>query len=197
MQLNPVYHPNLLFQSNLAYKLGLNSTPQDEVHKYSISEDLLQYNLNTGFKAFKKWFYSMNVQFKTQLLRNYEKNSMKRKASFLSPGDLNVGLGMAYSTQNKKKTFQLTATISPLSYNLKTCITDSIDHGRFNIAPDKKTHSEIGSNGEVNMKWNILGISPIKAVYSYSQIISISRGTGRIQSPSTSTSFFQLRFTHI
>ncbi len=156
VQLNPVYHPNLLFQSNLAYKLGLNSTPQDEVHKYSISEDLLQYNLNTGFKAFKKWFYSMNVQFKTQLLRNYEKNSMKRKASFLSPGDLNVGLGMAYSTQNKKKTFQLTATISPLSYNLKTCITDSIDHGRFNIAPDKKTHSEIGSNGEVNMKWNIL-----------------------------------------
>lgn len=39
VQLNPVYHPNLLFQSNLSYKLGLNSTPQDEVHAYSISED--------------------------------------------------------------------------------------------------------------------------------------------------------------
>lgn len=155
VQLNPVYHPNLLFQSNLSYKLGLNSTPQDEVHAYSISEDLLQYNLNTGLKAFNKWFYSLNLLFKTQLLRNYEQNSDKRKSSFLSPGELNLGLGMAYSTQNKKKTFQLTATVSPLSYNLKTCITDKIDHNRFNISPDRKTHSEIGSNGEVNMTWKM------------------------------------------
>ena len=85
VNLNQVYHPNLLFQSSLSYKLGLNSTPQDEVHSYSISEDVLQYNLNTGLKAFRKWFYSLNLQFKTQMLRNYEQNSMKRKASFLSP----------------------------------------------------------------------------------------------------------------
>lgn len=156
VQLNQVYHPNLLFQSNLSYKLGLNSTPQDEVHAYSISEDVLQYNLNAGVKAFQKWFYSLNATFKTQILRNYEKNSTVRKASFLSPGDFNLGLGMAYSTQNKKKTFQLTATISPISYNLKTCITDKINHEQFNIRPYKKSHSEIGSNGEINMNWNIM-----------------------------------------
>ncbi len=103
VNLNQVYHPNLLFQSSLSYKLGLNSTPQDEVHSYSISEDVLQYNLNTGLKAFRKWFYSLNLQFKTQMLRNYEQNSMKRKASFLSPGDLNIGLGMAYSFENSKR----------------------------------------------------------------------------------------------
>lgn len=155
VQLNQVYYPNFLFQSSFGYKLGMNSTPQDEVHDYSISEDLLQYNLNAGLKAFKKWFYSFNLMFKTQLLRNYEKNSMVRKASFLSPGDLNIGLGMSYSTTNKKKTFQLTATVSPISYNLKTCISDKVDHGRFNIAPDRKAHSEIGSNGEVNMTWRL------------------------------------------
>lgn len=155
VQLNQVYHPNLLFQSALSYKLGLNSTPQDEVHAYSISEDVLQYNLNTGLKAFKKWFYSLNLQFKTQILRNYEQNSMNRKASFLSPGDLNLGLGMAYSYQNSKKTLQLTATISPLSYNLKTCITDKIDHGQFNISPTRHTRSEAGSNGEFNMTWKV------------------------------------------
>lgn len=155
VQLNQVYHPNLLFQSALSYKLGLNSTPQDEVHSYSISEDVLQYNLNTGLKAFKKWFYSLNLQFKTQILRNYEQNSMKRKASFLSPGDFNLGLGMAYSHQNEKKTLQLTATVSPISYNLKTCITDKIDHAQFNISPGRHSRSEIGSNGEFNMLWKI------------------------------------------
>ena len=155
VQLNQVYHPNLLFQSALSYKLGLNSTPQDEVHSYSISEDVLQYNLNTGLKAFKKWFYSFNLQFKTQILRNYEQNSMKRKASFLSPGDFNLGLGMAYSHQNDKKTLQLTATVSPISYNLKTCITDKIDHAQFNISQGRHSRSEIGSNGEFNMLWKI------------------------------------------
>ncbi|MDE6792327.1 MAG: DUF3078 domain-containing protein, partial [Muribaculaceae bacterium] len=155
VQLNQVYHPNLLFQSNLQYKLGLYSTPQDEVHRYSISEDLLQYNLNTGVKAFKKWFYSLNALFKTQILKNYEKNSNVRTASFLSPGDLNVGLGMSYSHQNKLKTLQLTATISPLSYNLKTCITDKIDHTLYNIEPSRKSRSEFGSNGEFNMLWAI------------------------------------------
>lgn len=155
VQLNQVYHPNLLFQSNLQYKLGLNSTPQDEVHKYSISEDLLQYNLNTGVKAFKKWFYSLNAVFKTQILKNFEQNSNVRTASFLSPGDLNIGLGMAYSHKNKLNTLQLTATISPLSYNLKTCITDKIDHSLYNIAADRKSRSEFGSNGEFNMLWLI------------------------------------------
>lgn len=155
VNLNQVYHPKLLFQSTLTYKLGLNSTPQDEVHSYSISEDLLQYNLNTGWKAFQNWFYSLNMLFKTQIFRNYEQNSMKRKASFLSPGDFNLGLGMAYSHQNEKKTFQFTATISPLSYNLKTCISDKIDHGQFNIKPYRKSRSEIGSNGEFNMNWQI------------------------------------------
>lgn len=155
VQLNQVYHPDLLFQSALSYKLGLNSTPQDEVHAYSISEDALQYNLNMGLKAFRKWFYSFNLLFKTQLLRNYEQNSMKRTASFLSPGDLNVGLGMSYSHQSKDKRLQLTATISPVSYYLKTCITDKIDHALYNISPTSKTRNEFGSNGEFNMTWMI------------------------------------------
>lgn len=153
VQLNQVYHPNLLFQSNLSYKLGLNSTPQDKVHKYSISEDIFQWNLNTGLKALKKWYYSFNAQFKTQIFQNYKTNSRDLKASFLSPGDFNMGLGMSYS--NKKPNLEFTATISPFSYNLKTCITDKIDHSQFNIDADKHTHSEFGSNAEFNMNWKV------------------------------------------
>ena len=155
VQLNQVYHPNLLFQSNFSYKLALSSNPKGQLHKYTISEDLLQYNLNAGVKAYKNWFYSFNLLFKTQLLNNYEEDSYVRTASFLSPGDLNMGLGMSYSRQNKYKTFQFTATISPLSYNLKTCISNKIDHEQFNISPYKKVKNEIGSNAEFNMSWDI------------------------------------------
>lgn len=155
VQLNPVYHPNMLFQSTLSYKLGLNSTKDDEYHKYSISQDIFQYNLKFGYKAKRNWYYSITAQFKTQLLNNYKSNSMTRIASFLTPSDLNLGLGMTYSKQNKKKTMQFNASIAPLSYNLKTAIDPEIDHTLFNIPQTAKTHSEVGSNAELTFNWQI------------------------------------------
>ena len=155
VNLNQVYHPNLLFQSEFTYKLAISSNPSGYQHKYTISEDLLQYNLNAGLKAIKNWYYSLNLQFKTQLLNNYEQNSDVRTASFLSPGDLNIGLGMSYNHKNKHNTFQYTLTISPLSYNLKTCISDKVNHAAYNIPLDKKVKNEIGSNAELDLSWQI------------------------------------------
>ena len=153
--LNQVYHPNILFQSDLSYKLALSSNPSGYYHRYTISEDNFQYNLNTGLKAVKDWYYSFNLQFKTQLLNNYEQNSDTRTASFLSPGDLNLGLGMSYNHKNKLNTFDYTLTVSPLSYNLKSCISDKVNHETYSIAPDKKFKSEIGSNLEFKMNWMV------------------------------------------
>lgn len=154
VQLNPTYHKDQIFQSTLSYKLGVNSIEQTAIGRdYSLSEDLFQYNIKYGFKAFKKWFYTLTGQFKTQFFTNYKNNTDIRTASLLSPADLNVGIGMTYNQQNKKKTFSLSASIAPLSYNLKVCLDEKIDHGQFNIKPGHKTHNEYGSSSEVNMTW--------------------------------------------
>ena len=154
VQLNPTYHPNQIFQSTVSYKLGINSIEQNAVgRKYSLSEDNFQYNVKYGFKAFQKWFYTITGQFKTQFFRNYKTNTDIRTASLLSPADLNLGIGMTYNYANQKKTFNMTASIAPLSYNLKVCIDKDIDPTQFNIKPGHKTHNEFGSSGEVNMTW--------------------------------------------
>ncbi|MDE6380430.1 MAG: DUF3078 domain-containing protein [Muribaculaceae bacterium] len=154
VQLNPTYHPNQIFQSTVSYKLGVNSIEQNAVgRKYSLSEDNFQYNVKYGFKAFQKWFYTITGQFKTQFFRNYKTNTDIRTASLLSPADLNLGIGMTYNYANQKKTFNMTASIAPLSYNLKVCIDKEIDPTQFNIKPGHKTHNEFGSSGEVNMTW--------------------------------------------
>lgn len=155
VQLNTVYHPNYLLQSTVSYKLGLNSTPQDTHHDYSISEDLFQWNFKAGLKAFKNFFWSYNLVFKTQFLTNYETNSDIHKASFLSPGDLNMGLGMSYSYTNDKHRVKVGVSLSPLSYNLKTCIDPKMDPTQFNIEVGRKTHSEIGTNAEANIEWGM------------------------------------------
>ena len=155
VKLNQVYHPNLLVESNLSYKLGLYSTPHDEKHKYAISEDLLQYNLTTGLKAFRHWYYSFSLLFKTQMLNNYAPNSTDRKASFLAPGELNLGLGMTYKKENKKRGIVFQASIAPLSYNLRTCIDSRIDPTQFGIKVGRKTVSQFGSNAELTMTWQL------------------------------------------
>lgn len=155
VKLNPAYHPNLLFENNIQYKLGLYSTPHDEYHKYNISEDQFQWNMTAGLKAFRKWYYSFTMQFKTQFLNNYGSNSLTRKASFLSPGELNIGVGMTYSVSNEKRGITFKASLAPLSYNLKTCIDPEVDPTLFGLEPGHKTISEIGSSAELTMKWQL------------------------------------------
>lgn len=151
VDLNTVYHPNLLFQSSLQYKLAVNSNPKGSLHKYNTSQDLFQYNLKTGLKAFNHWFYSLNLLFNTQFFNAYPEDSTSRTSTFLSPGTLNIGLGMTYSLAYKG--LNMTATVSPLAYNLKTCIASDINHEQFNIKPNRKTVSEVGSSAEVNLTW--------------------------------------------
>lgn len=155
VKLNEVYHPKLLLDNTVSYKLGLNSTPQDKYHNYSVSEDLLQWNFKFGVKAFHNWFYSFTSQFKTQLLNTYGEDSQVRKASFLSPGTLTLGLGMTYSTANKAKTFKFNASVSPLSYNLNTCIDRKVDPVQFGIDAGRRSKSEIGSNAELTAEWHL------------------------------------------
>lgn len=155
VQLNPVYHPDWMFQSTLSYKLGINSVEGDQYRNYSISEDLFQYNLRLGYKAVKNWYYSFTTQFKTQMLNNYARNTETRIASFLTPGELNLGVGMTYNYVNKKKTIQLNATLAPLSYNLKTAIDSNVDHALYGMTQTERTHNQFGSNGEVTLTWKI------------------------------------------
>ena len=155
LNLNPIFHPNLLLDNVVSYKLGFTSSPQDIYHKYTISEDLFQWNFKAGVKAFEKWFYSFTAQFKTQILHNYEQNSLTRTAAFLSPGDFNAGIGMTYSLINAKKTLKFNASIAPVSYNLKTCIDRMIDPTQFNIPAGKRILNEIGSSSELTLDWTL------------------------------------------
>lgn len=156
VDLNTVFHPNLLFQSSLQYKLAVNSNPKGSLHKYNTSQDLFQYSLKTGLKAFNNhWFYSLNLLFQTQLFNAYPEDSKDRTTTLLSPGMLNVGLGMTYNLEALKKRLKLSASISPLAYNLKTCLANDIDHEQFGMQQNQKTLNEIGSSAEINLTWNI------------------------------------------
>lgn len=155
IKLNERYYKNLLFETNMQYKLGLNSAPDDSLRAYSISEDLLQINSKFGLRAANRWYYSVQLAFKTQMFSSYVSNTHNLKSAFLSPGELNVGIGMTYNYENPNKTLTFGASISPLSWNMKTCINKDINETAFGIKEGHKTVSQYGSSAECNLTWKV------------------------------------------
>ena len=156
VKLNPKFHPNFIAEATTQYKLGIASAPNDSIHNYAISQDMFQFNGTLGLRAVNNWYYSMNATFKTQFFNNYKPNSHTMKAAFMSPGELNVGLGMTYNYKNKPRHFAMDMSIAPLSYNLKVSSSHRIPVTNFGIGEGHRTASEVGSNAEIKVNWDIM-----------------------------------------
>lgn len=164
LQLNPVWHPDFLFSSTASYKMGANSVDNDSIRNYVLSQDIFQYNIKVGYKAANHWYYSFTGQFKTPLLKHYIKNTREYNSSFMTPGDLNVGLGMTYAKSNAKRTFQFNASIAPFSYNLRTVLDTQISPTiYFGIDYKNRTKHDIGSNADITVNWQIFSTLSYKS----------------------------------
>lgn len=155
VKLNQKFYPKLLFETNVSYKLGTNSTPNDTLRSYNISEDLFQLISKFGYKAFRRWYYSTSLQFKTQLLQSYNINSTTLRSAFMSPSQTNVGVGMTYEFVNKRKTFTFNASIDPLSWQLVTCYSSRMNRGNYNIKPGRHSVNTFGSSAEYKLNWKL------------------------------------------
>ena len=153
--LNTKFHPNLLFENFFQWRTALTSTPDDEYRNYSITENRLQINSKFGYRASKKWYYTITGVFKTPIFTSYKRNSTEVSGSFLSPGELNFGLGMTFNTENKSKSMSFNATIAPLSYNLKTVIDGRVNEVSQGLKEGRKTKNSIGSNIDAVLNWKI------------------------------------------
>ena len=152
--LNTNVHPNMTFTNTLHYRLGLVTAHNDQYRKVTFNEDNFQFNSTIGFKAVKKWYYSASAQFKTQFFTNYKENTMEMKAAFLAPAELNLGLGMTFTHENKEKDQKFSLAINPLSYNMKYSrnITD-ISPTDFGIEEGHHFKHDFGSGITGNLKW--------------------------------------------
>lgn len=145
----------VLFENALQWKVNLTTSEEDTVHKVRVGEDVLQLNSKFGYKAYSNWYYSASLQFKTQVLTNYASNSNDIQAEFLSPSELNVGLGLSYQHSYEKPVkLSHTLTLSPLSYNLKFLALHHMDPTRFGIETGW-AKNEIGSSLDYTITWNL------------------------------------------
>ena len=150
------YKDKIIFENKVQWNLNISSAPDDTLRNYSISEDLFRIDSKFGYKAFGNIYYSTSLYFKTQFFNNYKKNTDTRTASFLSPGELSYNLGMSHNYTSKNKAFTSSASVSPFSYNLKTCIDEKMDPTKYGIEEGKKILHQFGSSFDATVKWEFM-----------------------------------------
>ncbi len=167
--LNTKFHPDLMFENFFQWKTVLTSSPDDPYRPYSLSENRFQINSKFGYKAFQKWYYSINAMLKTPIFNGYKTGTETRTASFMSPGEVNFGLGTTFNTTTKNNKFSLGLTISPLSYNLKTVIDTRVSETDHGLEAGRKTMHSFGSNIEIKWEWKIIqNINWTSRMYAFS-----------------------------
>jgi len=173
--INGTYQKNRLqITQSLEWRLNFANNPNDTVHWYKISEDKLRSYTTVGLQAYKHWAYSSNLEFTTQVIPNFVENGRNLNASFLSPFNLNVGVGMNYTLNkyypNKKypklpgRNVGFMADISPLSLQYVNLLRSVLKPSQFGI---QKGSSQLDLGTTVNGK---LTVSITKSISYMSRI---------------------------
>ena len=103
----------------LELKLGFLTSPSDTVHKFKTNNDLIRYTGRLGLQASKKWYYTLQLLAYTQFARGYKSNDKRVYSDFMSPFNLNIGLGMTYNLSAFDGKLTGKVNLSPFSYNWK------------------------------------------------------------------------------
>lgn len=139
------------------YKRGAQSWENKGVFKYGAirqgkksmrtNEDKINITSNYGYRAFKKFYYSAQLEFKSQFgpIYEYNGNVRTRLASrFMAPATLTIGTGLEYKANEHNS-----ITVSPLTSKNTFVVSDSVSHSRYNVDDDRYVRSETG----LYLKW--------------------------------------------
>ena len=140
----------------LELKLGFQTSPSDTVHKFKTNNDLIRYTGRLGLQATKKWYYTLQLLAYTQFTRGYKSNDEKVYSDFMSPFNLNVGLGMTYNLSAFDGKLTGKVNLSPFSYNWK--YIDRSDLCAHYGIGDHHSMDDFGSQITSEISWKLSNI---------------------------------------
>lgn len=142
------------WDNKLEMKLGFMHTRSDSVHKFKSNEDLIRYTSKVGLEAAKNWYYTLQLLAYTQFTRGLKANDLNTYSDFMSPFNLNLGLGMDYKVATKDKRLTGTVNLSPLAVNyryvdrLNLATSYGLDEGKHSLV-------DFGSQVTADVTWKI------------------------------------------
>ena len=161
------------WDNKLEMKLGFMHSRSDSVHKFKSNEDLIRYTGKVGLQAAKNWYYTLQMLAYTQFTRGLKANDLNTYSDFMSPFNLNLGLGMDYKVATKDKKLNGTVNLSPIAVNYR--YVDRLDLGpSYGLDEGKHSLIDFGSQVTADLTWKINDVvswkSRLYAFTSYKRI---------------------------
>ena len=139
----------LKWENSAEIRNGWIKTSEDKIQK---SDDKFEITSRLGLSAFKKWYYSTEIDFQTQLFNGYNYPDREKLISgFMSPAKTLFKLGLDYKPNKDFSLF-----LSPLTAKLVSVRdTARIDVTKYGIEAGKKRFWEPGLNTDIIFKTNL------------------------------------------
>ena len=145
---------------DLGYGMMRQGTKKTQILFYK-TDDKIDFASKYGRYAFKYWYYSALVGFKTQFADGYKSiTDSTRISSWMSPAYLNIALGMDFKpTFENHPNMSFSLLIAPLSGRI-TFVTDSLlsAEGAYGVEPGKKFRPEFGGYVKAQFKIDFLKV---------------------------------------
>ncbi|MFC2125334.1 DUF3078 domain-containing protein, partial [Bacteroidota bacterium] len=114
---------------------------KQESRNLNKNDDRIELISKYGRKAGEKWYYAVDLTFRSQYYKGYKTPEDSVKISdFLSPGYITLSLGMDY-----KPTGNFSVMLSPLTSKFTIVIDDDLSSlGAYGVAVGENIRSELG-----------------------------------------------------
>ena len=155
------------WDNKLELKLGFLRSSSDSLHKFKSNEDLIRLTSKAGLEAAKNWYYTLQLMAYTQFSRGLKSNDPKTYSDFMSPFNINLGLGMDYKVATKNKRLTGTINFSPVSLNYRYVDRLALSTS-FGLGEGKHSMLEFASNMTADLVWKMNDVATWKTrLYAY------------------------------
>jgi hypothetical protein len=142
------------WDNKLEMKLGFLRSRTDSIHKFKSNEDLIRLTSKVGLQAAKNWYYTLQVLAYSQFTQGLKSNDRNVYSDFMSPFNLNFGLGMDYKLATKNKKWSGTVNLSPLAINYR--YVDRLDLATsYGLEEGRHSLVDFGSQLTADVTWKI------------------------------------------
>lgn len=142
------------FENKFELKLGFQTSQDDTLHKFKTNNDLIRYTGKLGLQAKNNWYYTIQLLAYTQFTQGLKSNDKKVYSDFMSPFNLNIGLGMDYAVATKNNKLKGSINLSALAFNFLYVDRKDLASGYGAIA-GHRTKEDFGSQVTVDLTWTI------------------------------------------
>lgn len=142
----------IVWDNSLNAQLGFQTAKNDTRRSFRPTSNNVRFNTKIGYQAWKKIYYTTQVQMSTQIVPNYNSGTDVCNTDFLSPLDVTVSIGMDFKFAVKK--FNASLVVAPMAYTLRYVDRDLLVTN-YGIRPNHNSYHRWGPNVTFNASWPI------------------------------------------